>query len=130
MGSPIGNYPFDTLAPGASRILGVLAHVASMRSTITYTDLGDLVGLSMENPVQRKQLGLFLNKLSTLTLSEWGFAISALAVNKKDGMPSGDQSPDNLGGFYRWAEENGLNTDDPFALVVVQQNLAWRHFSS
>lgn len=66
-------------------------------------------------------------------LSEWGFALSALAVNRKDAMPSGSTTFP-VSGFYHWAVESGLydeeGGDDPFVLVTVQQNLAWRHFTS
>jgi hypothetical protein len=113
----------------ASIVFGVLIATASQRSTITYTDLGYLVGMPMENPVYRKQIGVYLNKISNYTLEQFGFALSALAVGMKDGMPSGSQT-DPLSGFYKWAEDAGLDVSDPLALVVVQQNLAWRHFAS
>jgi hypothetical protein len=105
----------------AERVLGILLGLATKRSTITYTALGQLLGLNMSWQRDRAELGVLLGEVAEYGLKEWGILLPAIAVGKGDNLPSGRREPENPSGFYGWCAENGIDISDPYKLVVTEQ---------
>jgi hypothetical protein len=116
----------SALADRASRIKAVKEAVSQIvwhtgGNLIEYADLMDSVGLSSRNPHDRRLIGAALDSLSTDSLSDEGFLISALVVLKATKRPSE--------GFFKLAREKGLlDGSDEEADWQAQMRLIRRWF--
>lgn len=117
----------DTLS---ERTLGILLGVAQKRSTITYTRLGDLLGLRMDWNRDRARLGTILFEVNQISDQDWSVLLAVLAVGKADNMPSGRPDPGNTSGFYAYAELAGRDISDPRKLVMTEQAKIYKRFAA
>jgi hypothetical protein len=94
------------LLPLEERCVGILLHAGRQRSTVTYGELGTLLGLNMTRAIDRQRLGEILAHVGTYVMAEYGFMLNAIAVGGKEGIPTGRMDdPDDRSGFWWWAAE-------------------------
>lgn len=98
---PTGNPPKQT--PPATindNLYERLVDAARSRRTMTYTDAGEIVGLTMRNPHHRRLLGQHLGAISEYETEHGRPMLSALVVQKGEKRAGS--------GFTKWGEELGL----------------------
>ena len=110
------------------RTLGILIGVAQHRSSITYTNLSNILGMDMDNPQSRFHLGVILGAVGDRSMHEWGIVLPVLAVGRKDNMPSGRRSLANPSGFYAWCDARGWSISDPRSLVANETYKVYTYF--
>lgn len=70
-------------------LMGILLGVAAKRATITYTALGQMLGLNMGWARDRAKLGDMLGEIADYTHEQWEIILASVAVGKGDNLPSG-----------------------------------------
>jgi hypothetical protein len=85
----------------ARMALGVLLCSAHHRSLITYTVLGNLIGL----PTGTKEIGEVLDEVADYTYEQFGIVLPAIVVTRQDGLPGGRRS-DMRSGFWAWTDKH------------------------
>jgi hypothetical protein len=100
-----------------------LVDAARARRTMTYSDAGEIIGLSMRNPHHRRLLGQVLGAISEYETQRARPMLSAVVIHK------GEKS---LGsGFYQLGEEIGLkgSGEDEESFAVRELNRVFTYWS-
>jgi hypothetical protein len=86
-------------------IYNALIKVARTRKTISYSELGKLFNLNMENPIHRDELAAYLGEISTFEVRHGRPMLTAVVVH----LPTGNklyEKEDPIGkGFFNLARE-------------------------
>lgn len=64
-----------------------LRNVAARRATITYQEVGDLIGLDMANPAHRNEIAAILGEISSYEHQHGRPLLSAVVVLAETGWP-------------------------------------------
>lgn len=92
---------------------------------VTYTDAGEIVGLTMRNPYHRKRLGQLLGAISEFEADHGRPMLSSIVVNKGSKSVTG-------AGFHQLGEELRLRAigEDETSFVRKQQILTFSHWAN
>lgn len=104
-----------------SALIGLMWDAAYRRSTLTYTQVLNFLGMKVSWSSDRYMLGDWLYSTADYSKAEWGIVLATLVVSKGDGMPSGRPDPADPSGFWSWAVVNGYDISDPRRLVLKEQ---------
>ena len=101
-----------------------LKMTAAARGTTVYGELGPLIGLDMDLPAARTQLGNLLGEISTFEHKHGRPLLSVIVVHKKE-----DQMPGS--GFFTLAKRLGIyEGKDNLGFFVKELKRVHEHWSS
>jgi hypothetical protein len=75
----------------------------------------------MELIQTRGSLGGWLGEVGDFSLAEWGIALPAIVVGKRDGLPSGRMDAADPSGFWAWCRDHGIDTSNPPHIALEHQ---------
>ena len=94
-----------------------LIEAAKMKDVVCYSEIGELLDLSMDNPYHRQEIGRILGEISTEEHQAGRPLLSAVVVHKENHQPGK--------GFFQLARELGKQkpdeNDDVFFAAELQK---------